>query len=203
MSMQFANVWERVSDTAGDEIALINGNAKLSWSSFDNKAAKVATILAEHGLTSNSKVGIYLHNSNEYLEAQYGVFKIEGVPINVNYRYKESELIYLLDNSDAEAIFFQGCYAKRIKAIKEQLPKIKAFIQIDDGTEVLMEGAIDYENSISSSKPQNRFNRTEDNIYMLYTGGTTGMPKGVMYKHGSFVPSMPVSYTHLRAHETR
>ena len=190
MSMQFANVWERVSDTAGDEIALINGNVELSWSSFDNKAAKVATILEEHGLTSNSKVGIYLHNSNEYLEAQYGVFKIEGVPINVNYRYKESELIYLLDNSDAEAIFFQGCYAKRIKAIKEQLPKIKAFIQIDDGTEDLMDGAIDYENSISSSKPQNRFNRTEDNIYMLYTGGTTGMPKGVMYKHGSFVPSM-------------
>ena len=77
MSMQFANVWERVSDAAGDEIALINGNVELSWSSFDNKAAKVATILEEHGLTSNSKVGIYLHNSNEYLEAQYGVFKIE------------------------------------------------------------------------------------------------------------------------------
>ena len=190
MTMQFANVWERVSDIAGDKIALVNGNAKLSWSSFDEKAAKIATILEEHGLKSDSKVGIYLHNSNEYLEAQYGVFKIEGVPINVNYRYKESELIYLLDNSDAEAIFFQGCYSNRIEAIKEQLPKIKAFIQIDDGTEALMEGAIDYENSISSSKKQNRFNRTEENIYMLYTGGTTGMPKGVMYKHGSFVPSM-------------
>lgn len=190
MTMQFANVWERVSDIAGDEIALVNGNAKLSWSSFDEKAAKIGTILEEYGLKSDSKVGIYLHNSNEYLEAQYGVFKIEGVPINVNYRYKESELIYLLDNSDAEAIFFQGCYSNRIEAIKEQLPKIKAFIQIDDGTEALMEGAIDYENSISSSKKQNRFNRTEENIYMLYTGGTTGMPKGVMYKHGSFVPSM-------------
>ena len=190
MTMQFANVWERVSDIAGDEIALVNGKAQLSWSSFDQKAAKIATILEEHGLKSDSKVGIYLHNSNEYLEAQYGVFKIEGVPINVNYRYKESELIYLLDNSDAEAIFFQGCYSNRIEAIKEQLPKIKAFIQIDDGTEALMEGAIDYESSISSSKKQNRFNRSEENIYMLYTGGTTGMPKGVMYKHGSFVPSM-------------
>ena len=190
MTMQFANVWERVSDIAGDEIALVNGKAKLSWSSFDQKAAKIATILEEYGLKSDSKVGIYLHNSNEYLEAQYGVFKIEGVPINVNYRYKESELIYLLDNSDAEAIFFQGCYSNRIEAIKEQLPKIKAFIQIDDGTEALMEGAIDYESSISSSKKQNRFNRSEENIYMLYTGGTTGMPKGVMYKHGSFVPSM-------------
>ena len=190
MSMQFANVWERVSDTVGDEIALINGEDKLTWASFDSKAAKIATILEEHGLKSDSKVGIYLHNSNEYLEVQYGVFKIEGVPINVNYRYKENELVYLLDNSDAEAVFFQGCYAERISAIKEQLPKVKVYIQIDDGTEPLMEGAIDYENSISSSKEQIRFDRTEDNIYMLYTGGTTGMPKGVMYKHGSFIPSM-------------
>jgi len=190
MSMQFANVWERVSDTVGDEIALINGEDKLTWASFDSKAAKIATILEEHGLKSDSKVGIYLHNSNEYLEVQYGVFKIEGVPINVNYRYKENELVYLLDNSDAEAVFFQGCYAERISAIKEQLPKVKVYIQIDDGTEPLMESAIDYENSISSSKEQSRFDRTEDNIYMLYTGGTTGMPKGVMYKHGSFIPSM-------------
>ena len=93
MSMQFANVWERVADTVGDEIALINGDKKSSWSSFDSKAAKIATILEEHGLKSDSKVGIYLHNSNEYLEAQYGVFKIEGVPINLKYRYKENELI--------------------------------------------------------------------------------------------------------------
>ena len=190
MAMQFANVWERVSDTVGDNIALINGDKELSWSQLDVKAAKIATILEEYGLKSDSKVGIYLHNSNEYLEAQYGVFKIEGVPINVNYRYKENELIYLLDNADAEAVFFQGCYSERIKAIKDQLPKIKVYIQIDDGSEPLMEGAIDYESSISSSKEQKRFDRTEENIYMLYTGGTTGMPKGVMYKHGGFIPSM-------------
>jgi len=190
MAMQFANVWERVSDTVGDNVALKNGDNELSWSQLDVKAAKIATILEEYGLKSDSKVGIYLHNSNEYLEAQYGVFKIEGVPINVNYRYKENELIYLLDNADAEAVFFQGCYSERIKAIKDQLPKIKVYIQIDDGTEPLMEGAIDYESSISSSKEQNRFDRTEENIYMLYTGGTTGMPKGVMYKHGGFIPSM-------------
>ena len=190
MAMQFANVWERVSDTVGDNVALINGDNELSWSQLDVKAAKIATILEEYGLKSDSKVGIYLHNSNEYLEAQYGVFKIEGVPINVNYRYKENELIYLLDNADAEAVFFQGCYSERIKAIKDQLPKIKVYIQIDDGSEPLMEGAIDYESSISSSKEQKRFDRTEENIYMLYTGGTTGMPKGVMYKHGGFIPSM-------------
>ena len=72
------------------------------------KQLKLQPFLEEHGLKSDSKVGIYLHNSNEYLEAQYGVFKIEGVPINVNYRYKENELIYLLDNADAEAVFFKA-----------------------------------------------------------------------------------------------
>ena len=190
MKMQFANLWEKVSDIVPDDPALINSKKVVTWKEYDNKAAKIANILEEHGLGSNSKVGLYLHNSNEYLEAQYGVFKIEGVPINVNYRYKENELIYLLDNSDAEAVFFQGCYAERISSIKDQLPKVKVFIQVDDGSEPLVLGALDYEASISSAKPQERFDRTEENIYMLYTGGTTGMPKGVMYKHGSFITSM-------------
>ena len=125
MAMQFANVWERVSDTVGDNIALINGDNELSWSQLDVKAAKIATILEEYGLKSDSKVGIYLHNSNEYLEAQYGVFKIEGVPINVNYRYKENELIYLLDNADAEAVFFKVVILKELKQSKINFRKLK------------------------------------------------------------------------------
>ena len=188
--MQFANVWERVSDTVGDNIALINGDNELSWSQLDVKAAKIATILEEYGLKSDSKVGIYLHNSNEYLEAQYGVFKIEGVPINVNYRYKENELIYLLDNADAEAIFYQACYADRIKAIKNKLPKIKAFIQVMDGSEDLLEGSDEYSEIIRKEDKQKERERSEENFYMLYTGGTTGMPKGVMYKQGLFLGSM-------------
>ena len=123
--MQFANVWERVSDTVGDNIALINGDNELSWSQLDVKAAKIATILEEYGLKSDSKVGIYLHNSNEYLEAQYGVFKIEGVPINVNYRYKENELIYLLDNADAEAVFFKVVILRELKQSKISFRKLK------------------------------------------------------------------------------
>ena len=121
MKMQFANLWEKVSDIVPDDPALINSKKIVTWKEYDSKAARIANILEGHGLGSDSKVGLYLHNSNEYLEAQYGVFKIEGVPINVNYRYKENELIYLLDNSDAEAVFFQGCYAERISSIKDIL----------------------------------------------------------------------------------
>ena len=161
--------------------------------------------MSKNGLGDDSKVGLYLHNSNEYLEAQYSVFKIKGVPINVNYRYKEDELVYLLDNADAEAVFYQGCYASQIESIKEKLPKVKLFIQVDDGTTELPKFSVDFEDSISANDPMERITRSGENIYMLYTGGTTGMPKGVMYKHAGFVSAMlktgtawgPVSYTHL------
>ena len=87
LEAQYATVWERNSDVIPDKIALICGNKEVTWREYDNRAARLATILSEAGLGDDSKVGLYLHNSNEYLEAQYSVFKIRGVPINVNYRY--------------------------------------------------------------------------------------------------------------------
>ena len=150
----------------------------------------IQTYLENKGLSFDSKVGLYLHNSNEYLVAQFATFKNESVPINVNYRYQEDELIYLLDNSDAEAIFYQACYADRIKAIKDKLPKIKAYIQVMDGSEDLLEGSDEYSKIIQKEDRQEEKERSEENFYMLYTGGTTGMPKGVMYKQGSFLSSM-------------
>ena len=190
MEAQYATVWERNSDVIPDEIALICGDNEVTWRDYDNRAARLASILTEAGLGNDSKVGLYLHNSNEYLEAQYSVFKIRGVPINVNYRYKEEELIYLLDNSDSEAVFYQGCYTQQIEAIKDKLPKVKLFIQVDDGTNDVLNFATDYETAISSSEPMERIERSGDNIYMLYTGGTTGMPKGVMYQHEGHLMGM-------------
>ena len=190
MEAQYASVWERNSDVIPDKIALICGDNEVTWKEYDDRAARLASLMTNSGLGDNSKVGLYLHNSNEYLEAQYSVFKIKGVPINVNYRYKEEELIYLLDNSDSEAVFFQSCYAKQIELIKDKLPKIKLYIQVDDGSEDVLTFAQDYETAISECKPMERLERSEDNIYMLYTGGTTGMPKGVMYQHGGHLKGM-------------
>lgn len=190
MEAQYASVWERNSDVIPDKIALICGDNEVTWKEYDDRAARLASLMTNSGLGDNSKVGLYLHNSNEYLEAQYSVFKIKGVPINVNYRYKEEELIYLLDNSDSEAVFFQSCYAKQIELIKDKLPKIKLYIQVDDGSGDVLSFAQDYETAISECKPMERLERSEDNIYMLYTGGTTGMPKGVMYQHGGHLKGM-------------
>lgn len=190
MEAQYASVWERNSDVIPDKIALICGDNEVTWKEYDDRAARLASLMTNFGLGDNSKVGLYLHNSNEYLEAQYSVFKIKGVPINVNYRYKEEELIYLLDNSDSEAVFFQSCYAEQIESIKDKLPKIKLYIQVDDGSKDVLSFAQDYETAISECKPMERLERSEDNIYMLYTGGTTGMPKGVMYQHGGHLKGM-------------
>ena len=190
MALHFASVWETIADLIPERNALVCGNSTRTWREYDDRAARIAALLDAHGIGHDGKVGIYLHNSNEYLEAQYGIFKVRGGPINVNYRYKADELVYLLDNADAEAVFYQACYAARIWEIRHRLPKVKLYVQVDDGTEALLADAVDYERAIRDHAPMARIERSSDEIYMLYTGGTTGMPKGVMYTHGQFITAM-------------
>ena len=187
MDLHFASVWEAISDVVPDRDALVCGDVRRNWREYDDRAARIAGFLRSRGFRPDSKAAIYLHNSNEYLEAQYGVFKARGVPVNVNYRYKFDELVYLLDNADAEVVFFQACYAARIWEIRNRLPKVTTYVQVDDGTETLLPDVFDYEQVIRGNAPMDRMPRPGDDIYMLYTGGTTGMPKGVMYHHHPFV----------------
>ena len=187
MNLDFASVWEMISDIVPDNDALICGDEVVTWKEYDEKSSKIATALTAAGLQANSKAGLYLNNSNEYLIAQNAIFKIGGIPINVNYRYVAEELIYLLDNSDSEAVFYHACYSNRIKEIASSLPNIKAWIEVSDGTESHFPDALKYEELLESSSPMDRIYRGPETIYMLYTGGTTGMPKGVMYKQGEFL----------------
>ena len=180
-----ATAYEAIADTIGDSPALICDNVIRTWTEYDDRAARLAAVLTEHGLGPGSKAGIYLHNSNEYQEAHHGINKIRGCPINVNYRYTEEELVYLLDNADAEVIVFAATYADRVEAIRGHLPDLKCLIQVSDGTnKPLIPGALDFEAVIATATPMPRIERHQDDLYMLYTGGTTGMPKGVMYENG-------------------
>ena len=124
MNLDFASVWEMISDIVPDNDALICGDEVVTWKEYDEKSSKIATALTAAGLQANSKAGLYLNNSNEYLIAQNAIFKIGGIPINVNYRYVAEELIYLLDNSDSEAGFYHACYSNRIKEIASSLPNL-------------------------------------------------------------------------------
>ena len=186
MDFHFASAWEALSDAYPNRTATIADGRYTSWREYEQRAASLATLLSAHGIGAGSKAGLYMHNRHEYQEAQFAIFKVGGCPINVNYRYKTDELIYLLDNSDSEVVFFQSCYAMRIWEIKDRLPKVKLFVQVDDGTEALLKGAVDYERAIRQNQPAPRVAQDPEGVYMLYTGGTTGMPKGVMYPVGQF-----------------
>ena len=188
--LHFAKIWESNSSLVPNEPALFNNNKTIDWRSFDVLSSKLASYLIKMGLGEDSKVGIYMQNCNEYMIAQFAAFKIGAVPINVNYRYKKDELIYLFDNSDAEAIIFQSNFHQQILLIQNDLPKVKAFVETSQN-DFSKESTFDsLENIIQTFSPLDHQDRSEDEIYMIYTGGTTGMPKGVMYKQGGFVISM-------------
>jgi fatty-acyl-CoA synthase len=190
MQWCFADVFETVASLVPDAPALIHGETRRTWREYDDRAGRIASALVGAGLKPDAKVGLYGYNSSEYLEGQYGVFKARGVPVNVNYRYVEHELLYLLDNADAEAIFFDAQFAPRLAAIRASLPKLKLFVEIEDGSGQHLEGAVGFEAVIAAHAPLARQDHSEDDLYMLYTGGTTGLPKGVMYRQGDFVPGL-------------
>ena len=189
METHFATVWESIADAIPDHPAITHAGTTRTYAEYDDRAARVAAALIAAGLGPDSKVGLYMYNSNEYMEAHYGAFKMRGVAVNVNYRYLDEELWYLLDNSDAEAIVFHSSLADRVAGVVDRLPNLKLLIVVDDGpapdgTTTDVPGAQEYEALLAAHDPMPRIERREDDIYMLYTGGTTGMPKGVMYAAG-------------------
>ncbi len=185
MEKQFATIWESIADSIGDSPAVTQGTVTRTWTEYDQRASRIASALVDAGLQPQSKVGLYLYNSNEYLEAQFATFKFRGVPVNVNYRYLDEELLYLLDNSDAEALFFHSSLGDRVARVVDRLPKLKLLIEVSDDGEHHVVSAVPYNTLVTDYDPMPRITRDEDDIYMLYTGGTTGMPKGVMYQMGS------------------
>jgi fatty-acyl-CoA synthase len=184
MEMHFATVWESIADAIPELPAVTHGSVTRSWSEYDDRAARVAGALNAAGLGPDAKVSLFMYNCNEFMESQFGVFKMRGVPINVNYRYLDDELWYLLDNSDSEAIIFHSSLGDRVARVAERLPKLKLLIEVDDGGAGQVPDALAYDDVIAANEPMERIERSEDDLYMLYTGGTTGMPKGVMYDMG-------------------
>lgn len=187
--MHLADVWESVAAAIPDAPAVIQGDGILSWRDYELRAAKFAAVLAVHGMGQGTHVGLLMYNCPEYLEAQFGTFKARGVPINLNYRYLGDELVYVLDNADAEALVYHASLADRARYAAARLPKVRLLIEVDDRgisgiTDTATVGAIDYETALADALAQAPIERSESDLYMLYTGGTTGMPKGVMYDVG-------------------
>jgi 3-oxocholest-4-en-26-oate---CoA ligase len=195
VNWNFGTVFESVADAIPDSPALVQDERRRTWREFDERAARLAAAFRALGLGPDSKVAFYLYNCNEYLEALLATFKLRAVPANVNYRYTADELAYLLENSDAEVVVFHGSLGDRVDAVRDSKLKVRAAVQVDDGSR-LVDGALRYEDLIEAHEPMERIERSGDDLIFLYTGGTTGMPKAVIWRHADlFAALAPLAYS--------
>ena len=180
----YADVWETVADVQPEAVAITQGGRNLTWDEFDRGADGIAQFLLDLGVVNQDKVAVYLYNSPEYLQSTFAAMKVGLVPVNTNYRYGDDELHYLWDNADVVAVVFHGVFSDRIERILERVPGVKGWLWVDDGSGPCPDWATPYEDAVKAALGRTRapWGRSGDDLYLLYTGGTTGMPKGVMWR---------------------
>ncbi len=188
----FAEIWERHAERFPDAVAQIQGDRTYSWSEFDRRADGVGAAFLSDGAVHQDKVAHYLYNCPEYLESMFGMYKAGLVPINTNYRYTDDEIVYLWDNADVVGVVFHGSFAGRCDGLRHRLPGIRTWIWVDDGTDQCPVWATPYESAAAGATGRTiaPWGRSPDDLYMLYTGGTTGMPKGVMWRQDDVIGSL-------------
>lgn len=183
-----ADMYELVADKVPTRDALVCGDQRATFGELEERANQLAHFLASRGVKAGDHVGLYLYNCNEYLEGMLACFKIRAVPINVNYRYVEEELLYIFDNANMVACIHNQEFVPHIAAVKGSAADLKTFIYVRDDSDC--DGSsiesVEYETSIEGQSSARDFaERSDDDLFVLYTGGTTGMPKGVMWPHKS------------------
>jgi acyl-CoA synthetase (AMP-forming)/AMP-acid ligase II len=185
VAYNLADFIEHTVDAVPDRTALICGERQETYAELEARANRPAHHLAAQGVGERDHVAIYSYNSLEFVETMLAAYKLRAVPINVNYRYVEDELVYLFDNADAVAVVYQAEFSPRIAAVKDRLPLLRHLVVIDDGTGTPnTAGAVTYEEALAGASPERDFGPRDDgDLYILYTGGTTGYPKGVMWRH--------------------
>jgi fatty-acyl-CoA synthase len=180
----FAEVWETVAELIPDAQAQVQGDQRYTWREFDERANGIADTLLQAGVAEQDKVAHYLYNCPEYLESMFGIWKAGCAPVNTNYRYADDELVYLWDNADAVAVVFHGSFEPTIERIRGRVDRVRLWLWVDDGAGPCPPWAVPYEQAATSHPTRviPPWGRSGDHLYMLYTGGTTGMPKGVMWR---------------------
>ncbi|QGG94047.1 AMP-binding protein [Actinomarinicola tropica] len=183
---QYADVWDVIAECRPGAAALIHGDRRTTWAEFRDRAARLGRSLVSGGAARGDRVAQYLYNCPEYLEVSYATYQAGLTPVNTNYRYRADELRYLWDNADAVAVVFHGSFADTVDQVRADVPTVRRWLWVDDGGGDCPPWAEPYEDVVGAGADgpyRAPWGRSGDDIVMIYTGGTTGMPKGVMWLH--------------------
>jgi 3-oxocholest-4-en-26-oate---CoA ligase len=189
VALNIADLAEHAIDAVPDRVALICGDEQVTYAQLEERANCLAHYLIDQGVRKDDKVGLYCRNRIEIVIAMLGIVKAGAILVNVNYRYVEGELKYLFENSDMVALVHERRYADRVANVLPETPNVKTVLVINDGSagsdeQFTRYGGVEFYSAIAQGSPERDFGeRSADDIYLLYTGGTTGFPKGVMWRH--------------------
>ncbi len=185
MEYNLADLYEAIADVVPDNIALSTGDVKRSYAELDKRANRLAHYFESRGIGKGDHVGLHLFNGHEFVEAILALFKIRAVGININYRFVAPEVKYMVDNADLKGIVTQRRFIPVINDAMDGMEPLKALVIIEDGASHQAEQeSIEYEAALEVGSEERDFEpRSGKDLYIIYTGGTTGMPKGVMWQH--------------------
>jgi len=186
VALNIADLAEHAIDAVPDRVAFICGDEKITFAELEDKANRFAHYLLDHGVKKDDKVGLYCRNRIEIVIAMLGTIKAGAILVNVNFRYVEGELRYLFENSDMVALVHERQYSDRVANVLPDTPDVKTILVVEDGSDNDFQryGGVEFYSALAEASPERDFGeRSEDDIYLLYTGGTTGFPKGVMWRH--------------------
>ncbi|MGC4987967.1 acyl-CoA synthetase [Nocardia salmonicida] len=186
MGFNVADLFEHAADAVPERTAVHCGDRRVTYRELDERANRLAHHLAAHGVGNGDHVGVYSRNSIEAIEAMYAAFKLRAIPVSVNYRYVADEVRYIADNADLVALIHERRYSDIVADVVPQLDKLEHVIVVQDGSELDYSryAGVEYEAALAAQSSVRDFDeRSSEDLYILYTGGTTGYPKGVVWRH--------------------